>query len=551
MSTWLAAWRNRENREVHRPVIELLVVAGADAGAQFTIEGDEVLLGRGQPSSGQTDSVRLDDKSISRRQAWIRAETNGYVIEHVATAANPTLVNGIEIRSVRLDVGDRIDMGRVSIDVRVRAGMNLSGLTEIMEVAALESTVTGSDLDGTTELASPDAETASPLHAGALPAASPSLSASSRSPSPSPVSSPSAVPQCSPAAFPPGAAKEVSEEVTEIRPMDVAIGELSILRGAEDAPVTRFPIFMAPLRIGRGESADVQIAELGVSRMHAEIEMAGRALVLRQLSQTNPTLVNGFPVLDEVELADGDEIQLADQVVLGVQLSVGTASVSAGSGGAEGATSAVTSRLASPSTSGLMERMSNKIDLDRKIEAFNMMGSFLDVDVVASRKMKQYDEKAEHIIVSFERFRAYVGGICEEWNGQVLNSNGDELMCFFESAEAAVCAGGTILSRLTDFNRDLNLLSQDFRFRLGAHTGVSLVDLDAGIAYSEVLDTAGHIQKMAEPNSMLISQVTLEALPNSGALPVEAAGELTGESGPLYRFTRPLSSVDFEDPSQA
>jgi pSer/pThr/pTyr-binding forkhead associated (FHA) protein len=504
VSTWLTAWRNRENRETRRPVIELLVVAGADAGAQFTIEGEEVLIGRGQPASGQTDTVRLDDKSISRRQAWIRADENGYSIEHIPSAANPTLVNGVEIRGTRLDVGDRVDMGRISIDVRVRAGMNLSGLTEIMEVAARESTVTGADLDEIAELASPDAETASPL---APPARAPS-----------PLSSP----------------KDVSEEVTEMRPMDVAIGELTILRGAEEAVDTRFPIFMATMRIGRGEEADVQIAELGVSRLHAEIEMAGRALVLRQKSRTNPTLVNGFPVLDEVELADGDEIQLADQVVLGVQLA---------------ARSAAASGEPLPH-SGLMARMSNKIDLDRKIEEFNVMGSFLDVDVVSSRKMKGGSEKAEHIIVSFERFRSYVGGICEEWNGQVLNSNGDELMCFFESAEAAVRAGSTILERLADFNRDFNLLSQDFRFRLGAHTGLSLVDLDAGIAYSEVLDTAGHIQKMAEPNSLVISKVTLEALGHASELPVEPIGELTGEAGPLYRITRTLVPADFEDRSR-
>ena len=58
MSTWLTAWQNRENREPTGPVMELLVVAGADAGSQFTLEGNEVLLGRGQPSSGQTDVIR-------------------------------------------------------------------------------------------------------------------------------------------------------------------------------------------------------------------------------------------------------------------------------------------------------------------------------------------------------------------------------------------------------------------------------------------------------------------------------------------------------------
>ena len=92
MSTWLTAWRNREDREPTGPVMELLVVAGADAGGQFTLEGDEVLVGRGQPASGQIDVIRLDDRSISRKQAWIRRDGTGTSIEHIPTAANPTLV---------------------------------------------------------------------------------------------------------------------------------------------------------------------------------------------------------------------------------------------------------------------------------------------------------------------------------------------------------------------------------------------------------------------------------------------------------------------------
>jgi class 3 adenylate cyclase len=188
--------------------------------------------------------------------------------------------------------------------------------------------------------------------------------------------------------------------------------------------------------------------------------------------------------------------------------------------------------------------MEHKIDLEREIEEFNVMGSFLDVDVVESRLMKRGDARAEHIIVSFERFRAYVGGICEEFDGQVLNSNGDELMCFFESASSALLAGSAILERLEAFNRDQNLLDKNFRFRLGAHTGVSLVDLNAGIAYSEVLDTAGHIQKQAEPNSLLISEQTLESV--AKGLPATLFGELKDGGGPLYRVDRYLVREDVE-----
>lgn len=140
MSTWLDAWRSRARRAPSAPVIELLVVAGADAGNVFTLEGDEILVGRGQPESGRTERVQLADRSISRRQAWIRRDESGTTIEHIDAAANPTMLNGRVVTRARLEAGDRIEMGRVAIDVRAREGMNLRGLTQIMEAAAREST---------------------------------------------------------------------------------------------------------------------------------------------------------------------------------------------------------------------------------------------------------------------------------------------------------------------------------------------------------------------------------------------------------------------------
>jgi pSer/pThr/pTyr-binding forkhead associated (FHA) protein len=494
LSTWLTAWRNREDREPTGPVMELLVVAGADAGGQFTLEGDEVLVGRGQPASGQIDVIRLDDKSISRKQAWIRRDGTGTSIEHIPTAANPTLVNGAEVSRARLSVGDRVEMGRVAIDVRAREGINLSGLTEIMEGAARESTLTGARL---LQAASQAAVTRSP----AQPDLAEEVARSTRG---------------------------MPGELTDVRPVKVEIGDLIVARGVDELPNARFPITMGSTTIGRGEDADVQIPERGVSRLHAEIEIAGRSLELVHRSGTNRTFVNGFPVVDRVELENGDEIQLADRVVLRVALRETARPVDRNANSLSG--------------SALSQRMEDKLDLEREIEEYSVMGSFLDVDVVESRKMKGGGEKAEHIIVSFDRFRSFVSGICEEFDGQVLNSNGDELMCFFESPGHALLAGSTILERLDAFNEASNLLGRPFRFRLGAHTGVSLVDLSAGIAYSDVLDTAGHIQKQAEPDTLLISEQTFESVRED--LPVTSVGELAGDGGTLYRVDRFLTPED-------
>ncbi len=445
MSTWLTAWHRRDEPTAPDAVLELLVVAGADAGDRFTLEGEEILIGRGEPESGQVGSIRLTDRSISRRHALIRRDAGGTVVEQIPGAANPLRINGLESARARVSVGDRIELGRVVIEVRARAGLNLTGIAERE----------------------------------------------------------------------PGA----PNEATELRPMSMPVAELVVLRGPEPLVGSRHAVALGATRIGRGDDADIRIPERGVSRIHAELAVEGRGLVLIPRSRTNPTLVNGFAVLDRTILADGDEIQLADRVVLALRMSPPRASSPREASRAPG--------------SGLIFGMARKLELEREIEAFQVTGCFLDVDVVASRAMKSAGARPEHIIVSFERFRGFVSAICVEFGGQVLNSNGDELMCFFEQAREAVLAGCAILDRLADFNREQNLLAQPFRFRLGAHTGESLVDLDAGVAYSEVLDLAGHIQKCAAPDSFLISEATLAALPSP--IEVEPIVDPRGEAGRLYR----------------
>jgi class 3 adenylate cyclase len=152
--------------------------------------------------------------------------------------------------------------------------------------------------------------------------------------------------------------------------------------------------------------------------------------------------------------------------------------------------------------------------------------------------MKSEAGRPAHIIVSFERFRSFVESVIEEFGGQVLNSNGDELMCFFESTYDAVRSASAILQRLDHFNERQNVLGTPFRFRIGIHTGRSLVDRERGVAYSAVLDTAGHLQKAADVNGLLISGETLKALPEG--LPFESAGALDHEGIETYRATGPI-----------
>ena len=188
----------------------------------------------------------------------------------------------------------------------------------------------------------------------------------------------------------------------------------------------------------------------------------------------------------------------------------------------------------------MLDRMEEKIRRDRELEQeFGVTGSFLDIDVVGAYRMKVKSDRPEFIVVSFERFRLFVAGVVTEFDGQVLNSNGDELMCFFESPIKAVTSAREILKRLEGFNETENLLNSPFCIRAGVHTGASFLDRRRGVAYSAALDIVGHLQKAAEANGLLISEDTLRALP--AGLPFEPAGKLEEEGIPTHRLANPLA----------
>jgi pSer/pThr/pTyr-binding forkhead associated (FHA) protein/class 3 adenylate cyclase len=477
--------------------MELLVIEGRDAGQQFTLDGDEILIGRRLDDSQRQRGVVLHDPTVSGHQAVVRRQNGGLVIDQLPGTTNPTLIDGRPADGVELEPGSRITMGRTLMEVRSHDGLALSHLTQAFAVPDLQAGP------------APSTETMS-LQVPSLPD------------------------------------EDEDAATTEFRAIPTPIGELVVEGGSQFVNEQSFPIWSTQTQIGRGKACQVRVSDMGISRNHAELVWDGGQLVLHHRSATNPTLLNGCEVLDREVVRDGDAIQLADRLMLRVSLSPATprsrdASTSGESpspldgGGAPAGSERVGQSTDRIEVRSLRQEMEEKVLRDRAIEEqFSVEGSFLDVDVVNSYGMKSQSGRAEHIIVSFERFRTYVGGVVTEHRGHVLNSNGDELMCYFESTLDAVRAGSQVLSRLDDFNRRNNLLPVPFSFRVGVHTGRSLVDLQKGIAYSAVLDIAGHLQKQAEHNGMVISEQTLKVLPEE--LPFEYAGALDREGLAFYKL---------------
>jgi len=281
---------------------------------------------------------------------------------------------------------------------------------------------------------------------------------------------------------------------TQIRPVGTPIlGNLTVIAGPEDLVGRRFPLRAAATQIGRGPECEIQIPDPSVSRLHVTIEHDGRDFVLRHRSQTNATFVNGIHVPETTFLSTSDELQLADRVRMRFDSYAGS--------------------VQAPGAGSLAQAMQARVELDERIEKrFVRVGTFLDVDVVDSYGMKSDEQRSDRVVVSFERFRAFVGQEVVAHRGQVLNSNGDEVMAFFEKADDAVGCARSILGGLGPFNASDNLLARPFQVRLGAHTGRSAVDLRAGIAYSPVLDMAGHLQKAAPVGGLMASAELFGAL---------------------------------------
>lgn len=84
----------------------LVVKRGPNAGSRFTLDSDQVSVGR-HPES----DIFLDDVSVSRRHAEFRRGADGYEVVDVGSL-NGTYVNREAIESAALANGDEIQIGK-------------------------------------------------------------------------------------------------------------------------------------------------------------------------------------------------------------------------------------------------------------------------------------------------------------------------------------------------------------------------------------------------------------------------------------------------------
>lgn len=88
----------------------LVVLAGPTPGAMATLEGDELIMGRGEEAH-----MCIEDAGLSRMHARVFRQDDGYYVEDLKSK-NGTFVDGKPVRSARrLNEGDRILIGRDTV----------------------------------------------------------------------------------------------------------------------------------------------------------------------------------------------------------------------------------------------------------------------------------------------------------------------------------------------------------------------------------------------------------------------------------------------------
>jgi diguanylate cyclase (GGDEF)-like protein len=103
------------------------------------------------------------------------------------------------------------------------------------------------------------------------------------------------------------------EELNRPTPKDRDRAYLIVLAGSSVGEM--YKITAESTVIGRGQQADIQVIDEGISRRHAEIKHEGENIIIRDLGSTNGTYCNGDRITEH-QLSDGDKIQVGSTTIL-------------------------------------------------------------------------------------------------------------------------------------------------------------------------------------------------------------------------------------------
>lgn len=157
------------------------------------------------------------------------------------------------------------------------------------------------------------------------------------------------------------------------------------------------------------------------------------------------------------------------------------------------------------------ELLKDFANIKRELEKIGRDLAFLAIDVADSTGMKVGEDPAivEH---DFLEYHNYVDAKFREHGLIKAAWTPDGVMACFNTIEDAVQAAKDILNGLDYFNKNVKSMKRDFTLRCGVNGGHVFYDDSIPLEQfsDRVIDIAGHMQKYAPPNSILIAKQMIE-----------------------------------------
>lgn len=153
----------------------------------------------------------------------------------------------------------------------------------------------------------------------------------------------------------------------------------------------------------------------------------------------------------------------------------------------------------------------------KKLDSFGREVAFLAIDVVGSAQMKAGEDPAA-VQYDFEEYRKLVERIFRARGVLKTAWTPDGVMACFAHVEDACQAGKDVIKSLKVFNREVKISKADFSVRCGVNAGLVYFDDATPLETisDRVIDVAGHMQKHAEPNTVLVARKIIEPLRQLG-----------------------------------
>ena len=284
------------------------------------------------------------------------------------------------------------------------------------------------------------------------------------------------------------------------------------------------------LELGR-ECDGLLLADPGVSRCHARLELGDGAVRIRDLASTNGTMVNGHLISGPTALAPGD-IALVGGTELAVLAPVpdpapAPAVVTAGTTAPDPGSTVAVPRPVLAGAGAFDPRQSSIARVADMVEGVGQSRPTLAPDGgdgdTLTIVFSDIESSTEHALALGDGrwydllaiHNSIVRNNLLRYGGTEIKSQGDGFMLTFTSARRALHFSSAVqraLARWSDEHPE-----EAMRIRIGLHTGEALVSADGDLFGKHVI-VAARVANLAEGGEILASHVVVEIASARGDL---------------------------------